>query len=99
MRISSRSVSSAGSTAFGTRAGCYMRRLFASFLLLAASGCVDMARLSPAESTGPDPRLPAPRNWLFPTVHIAPARGWPAGMAPEPAPGMHVEAFATGLDH
>jgi glucose/arabinose dehydrogenase len=58
-----------------------------------------MARVSLAESTGPDPRLPAPRNWLFPTVHIAPARGWPAGAMPMAAPGMLVEAFATGLDH
>ena len=80
-----------------------MRRLCASVVLLAALGglaaCVDMARVSPAESTGADPRLPAPRKSLFPTVHIAPARGWPAGKTPVAAPGMQVEAFATGLDH
>ena len=77
-----------------------MRRLCASVVFLVClAGCVDMARVSLAESTGPDPRLPAPRNWLFPTVHIAPARGWPAGAMPMAAPGMLVEAFATGLDH
>lgn len=77
-----------------------MRRLCASVVFLVClAACVDMARLSPAESTGSDPRLPAPRNSLFPTVRIAPARGWPAGAMPVAAPGMQVEAFATGLDH
>jgi glucose/arabinose dehydrogenase len=32
-------------------------------------------------------------------VDIAPAKGWPAGAKPTPAPGLAVTAFATGLDH
>jgi glucose/arabinose dehydrogenase len=36
---------------------------------------------------------------LFPTVDIAPAKGWPAGAKPVAASGLEVAAFATGLDH
>ena len=48
---------------------------------------------------GPDPTLPPPNPTLLPTVLVAPAKGWPAGAAPTPAPGLAVSAFATGLDH
>ena len=48
---------------------------------------------------GPDPKLPAPRQALIPTVKIAPAKGWPADTTPKAAPGVVVNAFATGLDH
>ena len=36
---------------------------------------------------------------MFPTVNIAPAKGWPAGAMPQPAPGTRVTLFAKGLDH
>ncbi len=36
---------------------------------------------------------------LLPTVNIAPAKGWPAGVTPRAAMGLRVNAFATGLDH
>ncbi|HET6764948.1 MAG TPA: sorbosone dehydrogenase family protein, partial [Longimicrobiaceae bacterium] len=52
-----------------------------------------------AAGTGPSPTLPAPRQSLIPTVHIAPARGWAAGRTPVAAPGLRVAAFASGLDH
>lgn len=75
----------------------------ALFLLaLAASGlggCGDRATLPVSAGIGPDPVLPPPRQTLIPTVDIAPARGWPAGAAPIPAPGLKVTAFAEGLDH
>jgi glucose/arabinose dehydrogenase len=58
-----------------------------------------MATLPIADGTGPSPRLPAPRQALIPTVHIAPASGWAAGTAPQPAPGTRVQAFASDLDH
>lgn len=59
----------------------------------------DSAALSEAASIGPSPTLPAPSETLFPTVDIAPARGWPEGGKPTPAAGVAVTAFATGLDH
>ena len=48
---------------------------------------------------GANPTLPAPEKSLIPTVHIAKATGWPEGAKPTPAPGLRVQALATGLDH
>ena len=48
---------------------------------------------------GRSPTLPAPTAALIPTVHIAPAQGWPAGTQPTPMQGLRVTALATGLDH
>ena len=58
-----------------------------------------MATLPIAAGTGPRPALPAPQTTLIPTVHIAPAAGWPQGATPQAAQGTQVAAFATGLDH
>jgi glucose/arabinose dehydrogenase len=65
--------------------------------LLAA--CGESATLPLAAGTGPSPTLPTPNRTLFPTVDIAPARGWTEGAAPTAAPGLAVAAYATGLDH
>jgi glucose/arabinose dehydrogenase len=73
-----------------------MRALVA---LLALAGCADTAQLPFAAGTGPDPALPEPVTSLIPTVHIAPASGWPQGATPRPAAGGKVTAFASGLDH
>jgi glucose/arabinose dehydrogenase len=67
--------------------------------LLLLTGCGDTARLSVADGTGPTPTLPAPRSSMVPTVDIAPARGWPAGVTPVAAEGLTVQAFARELDH
>ena len=71
----------------------------AAFALAFGSGCMETAKLSVDAGTGPTPELPAPSKSLFPTVHIAPAAGWPEGAKPAAAPGMAVSAFARGLDH
>jgi glucose/arabinose dehydrogenase len=53
-----------------------------------------------AEQTfGATPALPEPEKSLIPTINVAKAIGWPAGAKPAAAPGMAVNAFATGLDH
>jgi glucose/arabinose dehydrogenase len=67
-----------------------------SFLLAA---CGDAAKLPEQAATGPDPTLPAPNTTLIPTVKIAAAKGWPAGVQPTPAGDLAVNAFAAGLDH
>ena len=67
--------------------------------LLLLSACGDSARLPLAAGIGPQPRLPPPNVTLFPTVKIAPAVGWRPGEQPTPAPGLAVNAFATGLEH
>lgn len=51
------------------------------------------------QGTGPNPVLPAPTPERIPTVHIAPAIGWPEGGKPVAAESLSVEAFARGLDH
>jgi glucose/arabinose dehydrogenase len=43
--------------------------------------------------------LPAPKHNLIPTVKVAPAVGWPAGVRPSAASGLAVAAFADGLVH
>jgi glucose/arabinose dehydrogenase len=73
--------------------------LFFSFGLLALAGCSETAKLPVDSGYGPTPALPEPNRTLLPTVHIAPAKGWPQGGKPRAAPGLRVDAFASDLDH
>jgi glucose/arabinose dehydrogenase len=75
------------------------RLLFIALLLLGVAGCGDEATLPVQAGTGPDPELPAPIQTFLPTVVLARAVGWPGGAKPKAAPGLSVNAFATGLDH
>ena len=68
-------------------------------MLVALVGCGETARLPVEAETGPHPTLVPPHPTLIPTINIAPAIGWPAGTTPTAAPGLAVNAFATGLDH
>ena len=70
-------------------------RLVACLLL---AGC-ETATLPFKAGTGPQPELPPPAHSWIPTVHIAPAKGWPADAMPVAAPGLAVNAFARRLDH
>jgi glucose/arabinose dehydrogenase len=74
-----------------------------STLLLAfsvsLSACAEVTRSPEPLGIGPNPLLPEPDKQLVPTVNIAPAVGWPAGARPQPAQGLAVNAFATGLQH
>lgn len=63
------------------------------------SACSQPAALQVTDGTGPTPQLPAPERALIPTVNVAKAIGWPAGVVPEAAPGTRVNAFASQLDH
>ena len=67
--------------------------------LLAVTGCGDTARLTVAEGSGPTPTIPEPTPTLIPTVNFADAEPWPDGRMPTPAPGLVVNAFASGFDH
>lgn len=72
----------------------------ASALSLALAACGgNEAALDPALGYGPNPTLPEPAPQRVPTVKIAEAVGWPAGVAPTPAAGFRVQTFAAGLDH
>jgi glucose/arabinose dehydrogenase len=63
------------------------------------AGCGERAQLPLAAGFGPHPQLPPPRQTLLPTINVADAQGWPAGLHPTPAAGLAVNAYATGLDH
>ncbi len=71
----------------------------AAALVLLLAGCRDSAELPEQATQGPNPTLPAPKERLIPTLNIAKATGWKQGERPEPAKGLAVSAFATGLDH
>ena len=79
------------------------RRLRISALCLAVLGtlaaCGDTASLVPTAGMGATPTLPQPKSSLIPTVNIAPAKAWPAGLTPKPMAGLTVTALAAGLDH
>ena len=71
--------------------------LLAGLMLLAA--CGDLAKLPELATVGPQPQLPPPAKSLLPTVHIAPAEGWPQGGAPTAPAGFRVSALGRGLQH
>ncbi len=52
-----------------------------------------------AQAIGAAPAIPAGKAQGIPTLKMPTARGWPAGQRPTPAPGLKVNAFATGLKH
>jgi len=74
---------------------------------LAAGGCAHAGIIethrapveSPPDTVGPHPVIGPVDKHLLPTVQVAPAKGWAAGARPKAAPGVAVNAFATGLAH
>jgi glucose/arabinose dehydrogenase len=66
---------------------------------LSAGGCGEHATLPESAGIGPKPVLPPPNPTRIPTINIATAIGWPAGLKPVAGPGLEVRAYATGLDH
>jgi glucose/arabinose dehydrogenase len=82
----------------------YMRHRLATSLLivvftLGLASCRDEATLPVEAGTGPDPKLPPPKQRLIPTVELAHAVGWPQGAKPQATAGLAVNAFARDLDH
>jgi glucose/arabinose dehydrogenase len=75
------------------------RALFLAAAVAGLAGCGQGAALPESAGIGPRPTLPPPNQTLFPTIEIAPAKGWPAGAKPTAAAGLAVIAYATALDH
>jgi glucose/arabinose dehydrogenase len=73
--------------------------VMAAVSVVALTACGEMATLPLSAGVGANPTLPAANPTLIPTVNIAPAKGWPAGLAPQSAPGTTVTALAKDLDH
>ena len=73
--------------------------LLSGLVLLSLAGRAGAAAPPAPTGFGAQPTLPPPHHNLIPTVHIAPAVGWPTGVTPTAAAGLAVNAFATDLDH
>jgi glucose/arabinose dehydrogenase len=67
--------------------------------VLSLYACGERATLPVEAGMGPHPELPPPNPGPLPTVNVAPAKFWPAGVTPVAAPGLTVAALAQGLDH
>lgn len=76
-----------------------LRCVYLVAMAVALASCAERTTRASPEGVGANPTLPAPTKSLIPTVNIAPAKGWPTGVMPQPAPGTRVTAFAQGLDH
>ena len=87
----------------GMRAAFFRAAFFSSLLASILPACqTTMSHApvaSPAASIGSSPQLPAPHTKLVPTMQVAAATGWSPGAKPQAAPGLVVDAFATGLSH
>ena len=68
-------------------------------IALPLASCNDQETATVGQTFGPTPTLVAPEKSLLPTVNVAKAIGWPAGVKPVAAEGMTVNAFADALDH
>ncbi len=66
-------------------------------MTLVLAACGDNAKMPEETAFGPNPVLPEPSETIIPTIDIAPAKGWPRGASPAPAPGLSVQAF-TGAN-
>ena len=66
--------------------------------VLSLAGCNDNS-FDPESQIGPNPNLPEPQQYLFPPMHLASIVGWKDGEKPTIAPGLKIEALATGLQH
>ena len=77
----------------------FLLSALSTVIILAFTGCTVSSKTPVTDSYGAQPSLPEPKSRLFPVVNIAPAKGWPEGVMPTPAPGLKVQAFAQGLQH
>jgi glucose/arabinose dehydrogenase len=73
--------------------------VIAGILFIGLTACSEMAKLPSQADTGPRPTLLQPKRTLIPTVHVATAKGWPPGAAPQAAAGLAVTIYADSLDH
>jgi glucose/arabinose dehydrogenase len=76
-----------------------LQRALWAAVVAGCAGCANGTPLPDSAGFGPNPTLPAPDPSLIPTVNIAPAKGWPAGLMPIAAAGTTVIALAEKLDH
>jgi glucose/arabinose dehydrogenase len=80
-----------------------MSSVFARIVALIGGAALQWRRLqgtAPAPAWGSAPAVPVAKpQGALPTLKMPSARGWPDGQKPVAAPGLKVNAFATGLKH
>jgi glucose/arabinose dehydrogenase len=78
-----------------------LHTLLTCLALAALAACSAVAEVSTSAGVGvgTNPELPAPKPSFIPTVHIAPAVGWPVGVTPIAATDLAVKSFAHDLAH
>src|SRR5262245_14941284 len=77
--------------------------VFARIVALIGGAALVWRRMSgsePQPAWGGSPQIPeAKPQGAIPTLKMPTAKGWSDGQKPTAAPGLKVNAFATGLDH
>jgi hypothetical protein len=77
--------------------------MFARFVALVGAGALAWRKMQgaqPKPAWGNAPEIPTAKpQGAIPTLKMPSARGWRNGEKPTAAPGLKVNAFATGLDH
>ena len=76
--------------------------VFARVVELIGNGTVLVRRFGRVvheQALGSAPAIPAAKPQGIPTLKMPTARGWSEGQTPVAAPGLKVNAFATGLKH
>ncbi|MBA1157877.1 PQQ-dependent sugar dehydrogenase [Microvirga mediterraneensis] len=68
-----------------------------SVSMLALAGCQDEETFDPQSQIGPNPALPAPKQYLLPPMHLAKPIGWGANETPKVAAGLKIQAMARDL--
>ena len=68
-------------------------------LALVLAGCAGKPEYTPAQQAGPNPPLPAPRNYLVPPMQVPRFVGWEQGEKPAVAAGLKIEKIASDLMH
>ncbi len=76
--------------------------IFARVVALIGAGAILMRRRENSgfqQAFGASPVIPEAKPQNIPTLKMPTAKGWVAGHVPTVAPGLKVNAFATGLKH
>jgi len=80
-----------------------MSRLFAQFVAWIGGFMILLRRWdgvdNEAPAVGGAPNIPEAKAQSIPTLKMPTAKGWEAGRVPIAAPGLSVNAFASGLKH
>ncbi len=85
-------------TGFRTfRAASLVTTLLLGSAALGLAGCDNGG--DPKAEVGANPPLPALQQFLLPPMKLATVVGWKQGETPTVAPGLKIEALATGLQH